>query len=96
MIKIKIAIAGVTPLICNRFSDEQAIKASGGTSSSSSAGDYGTPLEIAESKLYKDLDQKPMIPQPNLLRCIAEGGQFHKMGKKQITTKKEKRDIRVP
>jgi hypothetical protein len=29
-----------------------------------------------------------MIPQPNLLRCLVDGGSFHKAGKKQITTQK--------
>ena len=28
-----------------------------------------------------------MIPQPNLLRCLVEGGRFTKVGKAQITTK---------
>jgi hypothetical protein len=44
-------------------------------------------LEIAESKLYIGLDGKPMIPQPNLLRCLVDGGRWHKIGKTQITTK---------
>ncbi len=29
-----------------------------------------------------------MIPQPNLLRCLVEGGRFHKIGKSQVTTQK--------
>lgn len=51
------------------------------------AADRGTPLEIAQSKLYIGLDGKPMIPQPNLLRCLVEGGKFTKVGKSQVTTK---------
>lgn len=86
--KIDIEISGSTPLICNRFTDAQAEKASSGTTSASSAADRGTPLEIAQSKLYVGLDGEPCIPQPNLLRCLVEGGRFHKAGKSQITTAK--------
>jgi hypothetical protein len=28
-----------------------------------------------------------MIPQPNVMRCLVDGGQYFKAGKKQITTK---------
>ena len=86
--EIQVTIEGRTPLICNRFSDEQAQKSSGGSTSSSAAAERGTPLDIAQSKLYL-VNGKPTIPQPNLLRCLVDGGQFHKNGKKQITTKKE-------
>jgi len=83
---IKAKIQGVTPLICNRFHDGAAMASSGGTRSSAAAGDRGTPQEIAEAKLYRGLDGKLMIPQPNLLRCLVDGGRFHKVGKSQLTT----------
>ena len=86
--EINITIVGTTPLICNRFTDEAADAATKGTRGSSAAADRGTPLEIAETKLYKGLNGKPMIPQPNLLRCLVEGGRFHKAGKTQLTTSK--------
>lgn len=86
--EINIAIQGRTPLICNRFTDEQAQNSSGGHGPSSAAGERGTPQDIAHSKLYL-INGKEVIPQPNLLRCLIDGGQFHKSGKKQITTKKE-------
>jgi hypothetical protein len=86
--KLSIRIEGVTPLICNRFTDAAAEASSAGVRGSGAAQDRGTPLEIAESKLYKGLDGKPMIPQPNLMRCIMEGGRFHKAGKTQLTTSK--------
>jgi hypothetical protein len=87
--EIKIKIQGFTSLICNRFSDEQAIIASGGSRGSSAAQDRGTPLEIATSKLYHDINGNFCIPQPNLMRCLVDGGKFHKIGKKQVTTKEE-------
>jgi hypothetical protein len=86
--KLLIRIEGTTPLICNRFTDEAAAAASGGTRGSGAAQDRGTPLEIAQSKIYTGLDGEPMIPQPNLMRCIVEGGRFHKAGKTQLTTSK--------
>lgn len=85
--EVRVKIDGVTPLICNKFTDEAALKASNGSCGSSAAGDRGTPLEIAESKIYVGLNGKPMIPQPNLLRCLVDGGRFHKNGRSQITTK---------
>ena len=86
-VEIQIEIEGISPLICNKFHDAAAIASSSGSRGSSAAADRGTPLEIAEKKLYLGLDGKPMIPQPNLLRCLVDGGSFHKIGKKQITTK---------
>lgn len=88
MAKVKIEIAGITPLLCNRFTDEAAASASKGTRVASANTDRGTPTEVCEKKLYPGSDGKPMIPQPNLLRCIIDGGQFFKVGKKQLTTQK--------
>jgi hypothetical protein len=85
--RLRVRIEGRTPLICNRFTDEAALAATSGSRGSSAAQDRGTSQEIAESKLYIGLDGKPMIPQPNLLRCLIEGGRFHKVGKAQLTTK---------
>ena len=84
--KIEIGIEGITPLICNKFTDAAAEAASNGSRGSGAAADRGTPLDIAASKLYLGLNGKPMIPQPNLFRCLVEGGRFHKAGRTQITT----------
>lgn len=86
--KINISIEGTTALICNKFHDAAAESASSGTRTSSAAADKGTPLERAELKLYRGLDGLPMIPQPNLLRCLVDGGRFHKAGRAQVTTAK--------
>lgn len=84
--RIEITIQGITPLICNKFTDEAARAATNGTRGSN-RGDRGTEREIAESKLYLDNEGHPCIPQPNLLSCLVEGGAWHKIGKKQVTTK---------
>lgn len=86
--EIAITLEAITPLICNKFTDENAEAASSGSRGSSAAADRGTPLEIAESKLYIGASKKPVIPQPNLLRCLVEGGRFTKVGKAQVTTAK--------
>lgn len=86
--EINITVEGTTPLICNRFFDEAAEAATNGSRGSSLGADRGTPQEICEKKLYIGLDGKYMIPQPNLLRCIVDGGSWHKIGKKQVTTAK--------
>jgi hypothetical protein len=87
-VKLEITIEGSTPLICNRFTDAAAESASNGTRPSSAARDRGTPQEICESKLYLGVKGEPMIPQPNLMRAIVEGGRFTKIGKAQVTTAK--------
>lgn len=85
---INVRIEGVTPLLCNRFTDEAAQSATSGSRASAAAGDRGTPREQAEKKLYTGQDGKPVIPQPNIFKAIIEGGRFFKAGKKQITTQK--------
>jgi len=87
--RIHIRIDGITPLLCNRFTEQAAEAASNGTRSAIATTDRGTPLEIAKSKLYHDLDGSICLPQPNVLRCIVEGGRYHKVGKAQITTDKK-------
>ncbi|MBW2309222.1 MAG: hypothetical protein JRG73_20055 [Deltaproteobacteria bacterium] len=84
--RIQVTIQGVTPLICNKFTDAKAQAATEGTRGMRA--DDGEPYEQAESRLYLGLKGKPMIPQPNVLRCIIDGGIFHKVGKTKVTTQK--------
>jgi hypothetical protein len=85
---ISVTFEGTKPLICNKFSDAAAIGASEGDRGSSAGQDRGTPQEICKTKLYIGSDGEPMIPSPNVLRCIVDGGSFFKIGKKQITTQR--------
>lgn len=87
--KIDITLQGVTPLICNRFYDEAAERATNGATVVAAAGNKGTPREQSAKKLYPNAEGVPTIPQPNLLRCLVDGGRYFKAGKKQITTKGE-------
>jgi hypothetical protein len=51
-------------------------------------GDKGSPKEQAASKLYLNDEGVPIIPQPNMYRCLVDGGKFFKSGKSKITTQK--------
>lgn len=87
--EIKIKIQGKTPLLCNRFTDAAALVIEGKTSQLSTAGYKGTPKEIAEAKLYLDpVNEAPIIPQPNIFRCILDAGKYFKAGKIKVTTQK--------
>jgi hypothetical protein len=88
MILIDVTIEGVTPLLCNKFTDKAAMSASAGTRMSAVGGDKGTPKEQAEERLYIGHENKPMIPQPNLFRCLIDAGTFFKAGKSKVTTQK--------
>ena len=84
---IQCSIEGTVPMLCNRFTDA-AMEAATNGNRISTVGDRGTPREIAEAKLYLGHDGTPMIPQPNLFRCIMDAGVFFKAGKSKITTQK--------
>lgn len=88
MKELNVRIEGKTPLLCNRFTDAAQMNATSG-SRSAMTGDPGSPKEIAETKLYTSAeDGVPVIPQPNLYRCIIDAGKFFKSGKSKVTTQK--------
>jgi hypothetical protein len=88
MERIKCVIEGTSPLLCNKFTDEAAMKATNPGGASQIAGSKGTPREQAEKKLYIGQDGKFIIPQPNLFRCIIDAGTYFKAGKSKVTTQK--------
>ncbi len=83
---IDVRIEGTAPLLCNRFYEEAAQRATSGTTTVLT-GSRGTPREQCEPRLYKDEEGHLGIPQPNVLACIIAGGSFFKAGKSKITTK---------
>ncbi len=87
IVLVDVTIAGVTPLLCNKFTDAAAMKATSGNGMSA-IGDKGTPMEQAQAKLYVAHDGKFCIPQPNLFRCLIDAGVFFKAGKSKVTTQK--------
>ena len=87
MIEILVQIEGKTPLLINAFTDAAQMAATNGTRLSA-VGDKGQPRDQAERKLYVGQDGNPVIPQPNLFRCIIDAGKFFKAGKSKVTTQK--------
>jgi len=86
--KIEIKIQGTSPLLCNKFTDAAALSASNGTRAAQ-VGGKGTPKEQAKAKLYiSEATGKPIVPGPNLFRCIIDAGKFFKNGKSKVTTLK--------
>jgi len=84
---VSVSIEGTTPLLCNRFTDAAQLAATSGNRIAA-VGDKGTPREQAEARLYIGHDGRPMIPQPNLFRCIIDAGKYFKSGKSKVTTQK--------
>ena len=85
--KINITIQGTTPLLMNKFTDAAQLAATSGARLSS-AGDRGSPREQAEARVYIGGSGKPMIPQPNLFRCMIDAGTYFKAGRSKVTTQK--------
>lgn len=85
---IQIQIDGITPLLVHAFTDAAQMDATKGSRTSITSGDKGTPMEQAEAALYKDAAGNPIIPSPNMFRCIIDAGKYFKSGKSKITTQK--------
>lgn len=85
--KIEVMISGLTPLLMNRFTEQNEVAVSGGTTVSF-RGDKGTPREQAEPKRYADSEGRLYIPGPNIFAAIIAAGTFHKAGKSKLTTMK--------
>jgi hypothetical protein len=79
-----VTISGVTPLLMNRFPDEDP----NAKPRSSMIGDKGTPRDQACKKTYETPDGVLYIPGPNIYSGLIEAGKFHKVGKRQVTTLK--------
>ena len=85
--KVKVTITGITPLLMNRFHENNEVKVSSGLSAVSISG-RGTPREQATLKAYANDDGELFIPGPNIFSCLIQAGKFHKAGKSKITTLK--------
>lgn len=85
--QIEITIQGVSPLLMNRFTGENELQISNGTSSVQ-IGDKGTPRERADKKAYKDESGQLYIPGQNIYAALISAGRFHKAGKSKVTTQK--------
>lgn len=84
---VRVRIDGITPMLIHRFSDQAAMDATSGNRKSM-VGEQKTPQEEADGFLYKDSEGKPVMPQPNMFRCIIDAGTFIKIGKGKVSTQK--------
>lgn len=85
--QISVVIVGVSPLLCNRFTDAAALAVSGGTSQVLQ-GQKPLPRQQAEAKLYTDSKGRPVVPGVNLMRSIVNAGSFIKSGKSKLSTQR--------
>lgn len=85
--QIEVTIQGINPLLMNRFTEENEVRVSNGTTAVH-IGSKGSPREQAEKKAYKDDKGNLYIPGPNIYAAIIAAGRFHKSGKEKVTTKK--------
>jgi hypothetical protein len=83
---IDVTIAGLTPLMFDRFYNALL---EGKTPGTTNKGTEPTPLEQAKARLYLDKDDKPFVPSVYLLRSIIDAGRFIKIGKRQLSTRDE-------
>jgi hypothetical protein len=84
--RIKATIEGVTPLLCNRFTE--AAQTSNGTSAAFKSGKKGTPREQCEPKLYQSEEGEKGVPASNVLAALVNAGKYIKVGKRTLTTAK--------
>lgn len=84
---IRLRLEGKTPLIMHRFSDAAAQSTQRGSKVANQQYNQGTPREQAETSLYLDSSGALVIPQPNIMASIVGGGQYHKLGRSQVTTR---------
>jgi len=86
MVEIDVTIEGITPLLMHSF---KGAELGNGSSKVSASVERGTPKQQAAANLYLSDDEETVcVPQPNVLKCIIEGGKFFKNGKSKITTVK--------
>ena len=84
---IKATIVGVSPLLCNKFTDAAALAVSGGTSGVLQ-GQKPLPRDQAAARLYVDSEGKPVLPGTNLMRSIVNAGSHVKSGKTKLSTQR--------
>ena len=89
MHNIQTTIVGTAPLILHRFTDEAAREAGGQKRSGIKKDVNGEDVRaLAAPSLYIGRESgKPVIPAPNLWKCLIEGGRWFKVGRKGVTTR---------
>ena len=84
--RMSVTIGGTTPLLMNRFGEDGEVAVGSGTRPTFQ-GDKGSPRDQASKKTYADAEGNLYIPGTNIFRSIIDAGIFHKVGRKQLTTR---------
>ena len=84
---IAVTIQGVTPLLMNRFTEDNELAVSSSVRKVN-IGQKPSPREQAEKKAYTNSSGELCVPGPNIFASIIQAGTFHKVGKSKITTTK--------
>lgn len=96
--QISVRIEGLSPLLLHKVPDSLLFPEGGnsggkpGKARAVFGGQEDTPRLQAEASLYMSNGNSkakpvPIMPGPNLFRCIIEGGRFHKLGRNKVTTR---------
>jgi hypothetical protein len=86
MKRIEVSLAGVTPLLMNRMSDDQLLALHAGDRRKFKS--RREPREEATRKVYQTRDGDPYLPTENLMACLISAGMYIKLdGKRQMSTK---------
>lgn len=95
---VRIRIEGVSPLLLDACTIESItngeIDSRGGKPGKPRkvfGGKEALPRQQAESRLYRSVadDETLVMPVKNLFKCITQAGRFHKLGKRQVSTRDE-------
>jgi hypothetical protein len=83
---VKVGIKGTTPILFNRFTEENEKAVAAGHGPSMKNKKQMTPEEAAKKTAYMDSKGNLVFPGTNLFACLVAGGKFFKHGRKTVTT----------
>jgi len=85
--KIQCTVTGITPILMNRFTEQEEVAVSSGLRSSIKP-HAETPRMMAMKKLYADDKGNLFLPGTMIFATIVAAGVYHKLGRRQVTTQK--------
>lgn len=86
--KIKVRIGGISPILFNRFGEDDGNAIENGSSPAITGDTRGTPRDQATKSCYRDDKGFLYVPGANLFSALIEAGIFQKVGRSKLTTQK--------
>lgn len=88
----RVTITGLSPLLMHGWTQEatEKVLGLGGARKAGKPAQHlngKTPRDVAEQFLWLDPKGRPAIPRAALFACLREGGNWVKVGKRQVTTR---------